>query len=108
MHDEWLANGPGNVQDAIAGLILGGGYDPSPWIAKWNAVPREALTLPFRTLVERDDITSRLGEILCPTIIFHGDADQSIPLSAAEALAENLKGFERLVGGQRRRPRVQP
>jgi len=97
MHDEWIANGPANVQDAVAGLILGGGYDPSPWIAKWNAAPREGLTLPFRTLVERDDITGRLGEILCPAIIFHGDADQSIPMADAEVLRDNLKGCEKLV-----------
>ena len=66
MHDEWVANGPGNVQDAIAGLILGGGMDPSPWFAKWNAAPRDNLTLPFDCLVGRDDITDRIGEITCP------------------------------------------
>jgi 3-oxoadipate enol-lactonase len=97
MHDEWLANGPGNVQDAIAGLILGGGYDPAPWIAKWHEAPRENMTLPFRCLVDRDDITDRLGEILCPAIIFHGDADQSIAMTDAEALRDGLKGCERLV-----------
>ena len=97
MHDEWVTNGPGAVQDAVAGLILGGGCDPSPWIAKWNAAPKESLTFPFRCLVERDDITGQLGEIVCPAIIFHGDADQSIAMSAAETLRDGLKGCERLV-----------
>jgi len=97
MHDEWVANGPANVQDAIAELILGGGYDPAVWIAKWDAAPRENMSLPFRCLVDRDDITERLGEILCPAIIFHGDVDQSIPMADAEILRDRLKGCERLV-----------
>jgi pimeloyl-ACP methyl ester carboxylesterase len=97
MHDEWVTNGPANVQDVVAGLILGGGYDPTPWIAKWNGTPKANLTLPFRCLIERDDITGRLGEILCPAIIFHGDADQSIAMGEAEALRDGLKGCERLV-----------
>jgi len=90
MHDEWVANGPGNVQDAIAGLILGSDVDPSPWFAKWNAAPKEDLSLPFDCLVGRDDITDRLGEIAAPTIIFHGDADASIPMDKAEELCAGL------------------
>jgi 3-oxoadipate enol-lactonase len=97
MHDDWVANGPGNFQDAIAGLIFGGGYDAAPWIAKWNEAPPENLTLPFRCLVERDDITPRLGEILCPAIIFHGDEDQSIAMERAEILRDGLKGSEQLI-----------
>jgi len=97
LHDEWVSNGPANVQDTVAGLILGGGCDPDPWIAKWNAAPKENLTLPFRCLVDRDDLTDRLGEILCPAIIFHGDADQTIAMAAAEQLRDGLKGCERLV-----------
>jgi pimeloyl-ACP methyl ester carboxylesterase len=64
--------------------------DPAPWFAKWNAAPKENLTLPFRCLTGRDDITDRVGEILCPAIVFHGDEDQSIPMSAADALCEAL------------------
>lgn len=97
MRDEWLANGPGNVQDTIASLILGAGCDFAPWIAKWNAMPKESLALPYACLVGRDDITSRLGEITCPAIVFHGDADQSISMSEAERLRDGLKGCERLV-----------
>ncbi|MEY2448642.1 MAG: 3-oxoadipate enol-lactonase [Acidimicrobiaceae bacterium] len=90
LHDDWVANGPGNVQDVIAGLIIGPGVDPAPWLAKWNAAPPGNLTLPFRCLMGRDDITDRIGEITCPAIIFHGDEDQAIPISKAEALDEAL------------------
>jgi len=57
MRDVWLANGPANVQDDIAGHILGPGYDPSPWFAKWAAARKENLALPYQCLVEHDDIT---------------------------------------------------
>jgi pimeloyl-ACP methyl ester carboxylesterase len=95
--DEWLANGPGNVQETVAGLILGPGCDSAPWIAKWNASPKESLALPYACLVGRDDITGRLGEITCPAIVFHGDADQSISMENAERLRDGLKGCEQLV-----------
>jgi pimeloyl-ACP methyl ester carboxylesterase len=97
LHDEWVTNGPAKVQDAVAGIILGDGYDPAEWIAKWRAAPKENLTLPFRCLVERDDITDRLGEILCPAIIFHGEADKTIALREAEIMRDGLKGCQRLV-----------
>jgi 3-oxoadipate enol-lactonase len=90
MHDEWVTNGPGNVQDAIAGLILGGDVDHAAWFAKWNAAPKENLSLPFGCLVGRDDVTDRLSEIRAPAIIFHGDADASIPMPKAEALCAGL------------------
>jgi pimeloyl-ACP methyl ester carboxylesterase len=97
MHDDWVANGPVNVQDVIAGLIIGPGIDPAPWLAKWNAAPPENLTLPFRCLMGRDDISDRVGAISCPAIIFHGDEDQAIPLSKAEALCEALPNCEGVV-----------
>jgi pimeloyl-ACP methyl ester carboxylesterase len=97
MHDEWVSNGPAQVQGAIAGLILGGGVDPEPWFAKWHAAPRENLSLPYRCLVDRDDITDRLGEITCPAIVFHGDEDVAIPMDKAAALCAGLSGCEGVV-----------
>jgi 3-oxoadipate enol-lactonase len=97
LNTEWTTNGPAGVQAIVAGLILGEGVDPDPWYAKWGAAPKEALETPFRCLVERDDVTGRLGEIRCPAIIFHGDRDQSIPLDKAEALRAGLPGCEELV-----------
>jgi pimeloyl-ACP methyl ester carboxylesterase len=97
MQEEWMANGPANVQEAIAGLILGGGCDPSPWFAKWAVLPREWFPYSYTCLVERDDLTDRLGEITCPAIIFHGDQDQAIVMGRAEALSNGLKGSEGIV-----------
>lgn len=97
MHDDWLANGPANVEDVVAAIILGPGCDPTPWLAKWAAVPREDLTLPYRCLMDRDDITDRLGEITAPAIIFHGAEDAAIPLARARALCDGLRGCRDLV-----------
>jgi pimeloyl-ACP methyl ester carboxylesterase len=97
LRDEWVANGPANVQDVIAGLILGGGVDPTPWFAKWAAMPRESFALAYGCLVGRDDITDRLGEIACPAIVFHGDEDQAITMDKAEALCAGLAGCEGVV-----------
>ncbi len=95
MHDEWVANGPAAVRDAVAAMILGEGADTAPWYAKWDAIPKEHLTLPYRCLVDRDDLTSRLGEITCPAIVFHGSDDVAIPMALAEALAAALPAARR-------------
>jgi 3-oxoadipate enol-lactonase len=97
LNDEWMANGPGAVQEVVAGLILGEGIDPTPWYAKWATADREQFGLAFRCLADRDDVTGQLGEIRCPAIIFHGDCDQSIPIAKAELLRDGLAGCEGLV-----------
>jgi 3-oxoadipate enol-lactonase len=92
MHEEWLAHGPGGVQDAVAAMIFGGGYDASAWYEKWAKLPDENLTYPFRTLMDRDVLFDRLDEITVPTIIFHGDEDAAIPMSDALYLEQHLSG----------------
>jgi pimeloyl-ACP methyl ester carboxylesterase len=42
--------------------------------------------------MDRDDITGRLTEISCPTLIVHGTADASIPLARAQAVRDGLSG----------------
>jgi 3-oxoadipate enol-lactonase len=73
------------------------GYDPAPWIAKWQAAPRESVLQPFRTLMDRDDVWGRVSEIVAPSIIFHGDADAAFPMDRAERLASELPHCEGLV-----------
>ncbi|HZN12820.1 MAG TPA: alpha/beta hydrolase [Acidimicrobiales bacterium] len=98
MHDDWVTNGPSDPLAAgIASIIFGGGYDPAPWIAKWQARDKALLSMPFDCLVGRDDITERLGEITAPAIIFHGDEDAAISMDRAEALAAGLANCVDLV-----------
>jgi pimeloyl-ACP methyl ester carboxylesterase len=94
---EWNANGPAAVQEALAAILLGSGNAWAPWFAKWEAAPKDSLDEPLRCLFDREDITDRLDEIPCPAIVFHGDADQAIPLAKAEILAGRLPGSESLV-----------
>lgn len=97
LHDEWVANGPAAVQEMVASLIFGEGIDIEPWYAKWAALDRTTFTEPFNTLVGRDDITDRLGEIAQPTLIVHGSADAAIPMWRAEQLRDGIADTRDLV-----------
>lgn len=57
------------------------------WYAKWAAADIEQVTPAFRCLMDRDDITGRLGEINCPALIVHGSADAAISLAKAQNCA---------------------
>lgn len=96
MHEVWMAHGPGPVQEVIAGLILGPG-EWSDWFAKWAALDPQQFSWAFHCLMNRDDITARLGEIECPALVIHGTADAAIPVTKAEALRAGLRGPSTLV-----------
>ena len=89
LHDVWLAHGPEPVQEVIAGLILGPGVWPQ-WFEKWAALETQQFSWAFRCLMDRDDITSRLGEISCPSLVVHGTDDVAIPMSKSEILRDRL------------------
>src|SRR5215472_11585775 len=98
MHQVWLDSGPGPVQEVVASIILGPGQWDD-WYAKWQEQyvqwsPDDLgeLTWPFRCLMDREDITGRLGEITCPALILHGAADAAIPVTQAEAVRDGLAG----------------
>lgn len=96
LHEAWVTHGAAAVQDVIAGIILGPG-DWSDWFAKWAVLEPEQFSSAFHCLMHRDDITGRLGEISCPTLIVHGDADVAIPLAKAEELRDRIAGPTELV-----------
>jgi len=100
MEQAWMEHGPGPVQDIVAAIILGppdGPVDYQPWFAKWAAADRDELRLAFRCLMDRDDVTGRLGEISCPVLILHGTADAAIPMERAEVVRDGLAGPVTLV-----------
>jgi 3-oxoadipate enol-lactonase len=91
----WLEQGPEPVRDVVASIILGpadGPVDYGPWFAKWDKLDRDEMAHPFRCLIDRDDITGRLGEISIPALIVHGTADAAIPMARAEAVRDGLAG----------------
>ena len=98
MVEEWTTKGVSDdLAGAVAGIILGPATDAAPWIAKWKARPTEFIREPYRTLVERDDISGRLPEIKAPAIVFHGEADVAIPMEKATELHEQMAACEELV-----------
>jgi len=85
-----------DVSAMVAATILGTA-DPEPWIAKWRARPEDQVRHIYETLVEREDLHDRLGEITCPAIVIHGTADPAISLAKAHALCAGLPGCREVV-----------
>ncbi len=56
----------------VAGIIIDHPEHDRVWIARWQAARYELLREPGRCLLERDDISDRLGEITCPALVMHG------------------------------------
>lgn len=91
MIDTWTTVGPVDpLVNIVAGLILGSQQNWEPWVSRMRALPKEQMREPGLCLIDRDDITARLGEIQCPAIVFHGTADASIAVDRAEILARGL------------------
>jgi 3-oxoadipate enol-lactonase len=92
----WLDQGPAPVQDVVASIILGPGQWDD-WFVKWASLDRAQLRHAFRCLMDRDDITGRLGEITCPALVLHGTSDAAIPMAKAQSLCDGLAGATTLV-----------
>jgi 3-oxoadipate enol-lactonase len=98
MLDMWSSVGPvDQLAEGVAALIINEPVENARWIAKWRQVPKERLAEPGRCLLGRDDITPRLGEIACPAIAIHGEADNAITIDHAEAMAAAIPGCGEVV-----------
>jgi 3-oxoadipate enol-lactonase len=98
MTTAWAADGPSQeTLDFAATAILGPGADEQPWKDLWAAMPNHRSPQVMHPLIEREDLTDRLSEITVPALVVHGDADASIPVSAAEELVAGLAGALPLV-----------
>ena len=85
------------VFDIVGGLIIGDPDLQPEWKAKWMAEDPARIVDPGGALVDRDDITDRVGEITCPVLIVHGTADTAIPIEKAELLRAELPDCRDLV-----------
>ena len=66
MAQSWVDDGPTeDLAYTVGGLILGP-VGADEFVATWLARPATDIAIPFRTLMDRDDVTDRLGEITAP------------------------------------------
>ena len=98
MMAHWMSDEPlGDVGEFVAGLILGSPELAAEWIPTWESRRDPSFQFPSDTLLSRDDITDRLGEIACPVLSIHGDADQAISMERAEAVQSGVADGRGLV-----------
>jgi 3-oxoadipate enol-lactonase len=99
MLDVWEADGLNDqLARTIAAIVLGNEWRGSDeWIAKWYQKPRSLLRQAFQTLVSRDDIQHRLGEITAPALVIHGTADAAIDIEMAHRLCSELANCRQMV-----------
>ena len=92
MRDGFRDGGPDTVAPVLLDLLLGNPEIHQQWLQAWREQPRQRLADAVTVLMGVDDISARLGEITLPTLIVHGEADQSIPLELGQMLRDDLPG----------------
>jgi pimeloyl-ACP methyl ester carboxylesterase len=98
MTADWEANGPAQgTLDYAATAILGPGAAEEAWTPLWASRPNHYAAPAAHPLLTREDITGRLGEIACPALVIHGEADASIPVERAQALVDGIPKARPLV-----------
>jgi pimeloyl-ACP methyl ester carboxylesterase len=82
---------PQEALGTVSSIIIGPDEaQREPWEARWSRVSGPQLRHIYRTLMGRDDITPRLGELAMPALVIHGAADIAIEEPIARALARAL------------------
>jgi len=99
MHEVWTGSGAADqLLDMVAAIIVGNDRaESAEWKARWKALDPARLTSIYRTLMDRDDVTERLGELHMPAIVIHGTEDVAIDISIGERLCSNLSGCRGVV-----------
>jgi 3-oxoadipate enol-lactonase len=96
--DAWLSQGPvGDIATNMASLLFGPKYDAKIWKAKWQAKPPCESAHPWETVLNRDDFTDHLKEIVCPSLVIHGSKDEAFDAEVAKGLRDGLGNCKDLV-----------
>lgn len=92
MLDAWAQQGLSDqIADTIEQIILGNNWPGADhWKQKWRQWKPHNLLACFQTLVGRDDLSDRLGQIKVPALAIHGEADLAITLDRAQDMVQRL------------------
>ena len=75
-------------------VFFGSTYASKPesdtWRKKLLAIDVPGAHAMIRAVFDRDDVHARLGEILCPAVVLHGEEDVAIDPERGEELARDL------------------
>ena len=71
-------------------FIAAHGDEVDAWLDRVRAADPLGFVRALRALNARDDISGRLGEIVVPTLVIHGDADVAIPVERGCDLADAI------------------
>jgi len=92
----WEQHGPvDGLMEGLSGQLIGDPAFTAPWIAKWKQIPYSQIAHAGTNLIERDDVTDRLGELKMPALVVSGALDAGLPVDEQTefALALNAKGL---------------
>ena len=81
----------------VASMILGDESLSAEWIGLWRTLDTSQLLLANDTLLGREDLSGRLGEIRCPVLSIHGTEDAAITLERGQATNEGMPDGRGLV-----------
>jgi 3-oxoadipate enol-lactonase len=99
MFNVWADEGLNEqLAEQVAVIVMGKDWaGRGPWITKWRQWTPSLLRPALRTLVGREDIHDRLGEIKSPALVIHGIADVGIDLELVQRLCSELADCRGLV-----------
>ena len=78
------------AMDTVKSILFGDAPESESWERSWNKEDHEFIKHAASALIDRDDITSRLGDIKCPCCVIHGTADIGVDIEKGRNLAKRL------------------
>ncbi|MBE5502421.1 hydrolase [Mycobacteroides abscessus subsp. massiliense] len=92
--ESWVAHGPETgVFMSTALAAVGGNTDAAhDLIARWKRARWREFTPLIELVTERPDLTDRLHEIQCPTLVMHGTCDLFVDPQEAETIFSGISG----------------
>lgn len=90
----WDTHGPSpELTGPLAEQIIGEPQVANEWAQIWQSRSDIPVTPAGACLIDRDDITDRLGEITCPALLVRGAEDMAISAERAQPLIDHLPGL---------------